>query len=182
MYVFTTLKLLAIKIHLLFILSLKLGCITLSLRSPQGTIRHVAVLPLLRLTNDKSFYSQHEILAVWQFFILTDRNSVGGNNFVPSQLPKWPEGRRHSRGRGEAATFYQSSLNWPLCHIQCVHSKCIFEKEIHWKRGIISYIHLHFICHTFIITSWESTKVAKWLLKGTNVEQCLWVEWTCLLP
>lgn len=74
-------------------------------------MRHVAVVPLLRLTNDKSFYSQQEILAVWQFLILTDRNSEGGNNFVPAQLQKWPEGRHHSREGGKAATFYQCSLN-----------------------------------------------------------------------
>lgn len=50
----------------------------LSLLSPEGTMRHVAVVALLRLTNDKSFYSQPEILAVWQFLILTDRKSEGG--------------------------------------------------------------------------------------------------------
>lgn len=104
-YLFIASKLLLVWIQRWFIYSLKLSCITLSLLSPQGSIRHVAVLPLLRLTNDKSFYSQQEILAVWQFFILTDRNSVGENNFVPSQLPTWPEGRHHSRREGRSCNF-----------------------------------------------------------------------------
>lgn len=134
----------------------------LSLLTPEGPTRHVAVVPFLRLTNDKSVYSQQEILAVWQFLILTDRNSEGRNSFVPPQLPKWPEGRRRSRGGGKAATFYQCSLNWPACRVNvCLPSVYLKRKcNIKGKLCIMNFSNLSAIPLLSLYRSRQSSEMA----------------------
>lgn len=148
----------------------------LSLLTPEGATRHVAVVPFLRLTNDKSFYSQQEILAVWQFLILTDRNSEEQNSFVPPQLPKWPEGRRRSSGGGKAATFYQCSLNWPACRVNVCLPSVYLKRKCSIKMETIYHAFLQFIIRYLYYHFTEVGKVAKWPLKGINLKQLGWAE------